>query len=367
MDGMNDFITQNCIVLYTKRSVSLDIHIHNQAIQGDNMVPTLTIVVPCYNEEAVFHQASFELSRILQSLIDTALISAMSTILFVDDGSMDQTWRLINDESMANPLIKGLRLAHNVGHQHALFAGMEIAAPASDCIISIDADLQDDVSVIVTFIEKFLQGYDIVYGVRDNRDTDTAFKRKTAIGFYSLMKKLGVNIVPNHADFRLMSKRAVDELLKYRESNLFLRGVIPLIGFPSISVSYDRMKREAGESKYPLKKMILFALNGVTSFSVAPIRLVNLLGLVSIMVSIGIGTYVLGSSLLGIPVSGWSSIMVAICFFSGVQLIAIGILGEYIGKIYQETKHRPKYAIEMDLFTKRESRVNAQSLDEVKK
>ncbi len=327
------------------------------------MYPKLTIVVPCYNEEEVLTDTVRELSNIVSLLIDSESVSSESTILFVDDGSVDDTWSLISAESVINPLVKGLKLAHNVGHQDALFAGMEIAAPASDCIISIDADLQDDVAVIETFVEKFLQGYDVVYGVRDKRDTDTVFKRKTALGFYGLMKKLGVNMIPNHADFRLMSKRALLELLKYRESNLFLRGVIPMIGFPSTSVLYDRKKREAGESKYPLKKMILFALNGITSFSVAPIRLLNLLGIISVFVSLGIGVYVVSSLMLGLPVSGWSSIMVAICFFGGVQLLAIGILGEYIGKIYQETKRRPKYAVETDLFTKLEPRKAARTLE----
>ncbi len=329
------------------------------------MAPKLTIVVPCYNEEAVFQRAVAELSTILKQLIDATKVSDKSTILFIDDGSNDGTWALIHAESKANVLIRGLKLAHNVGHQNALYAGLEIATPVSDCIISIDADLQDDVSVILTFVDQFLQGYDIVYGVRDKRDADTFFKRKTALGFYGLMKRLGVDMIPNHADFRLMSQRALYELLKYRESNLFLRGVIPMIGFPSVAVTYDRKRRAAGESKYPLKKMLLFALNGITSFSVVPIRFVHLLGLISVVVSFGIGLYVVGSRLLGFPVSGWSSIMVVICFFGGVQLLAIGVLGEYIGKIYQETKRRPKYAVETDLFTKSESDTSENAFEQL--
>lgn len=312
-------------------------------------IPILTIVVPCYNEEAVFRETAKQLSEVVSKLIVTKQIADQSGILFVDDGSKDATWSLIQTQNTQNKFIKGLKLAHNVGHQNALLAGLEVANKYSDCIISIDADLQDDVSVITTFLEKYWQGYDVVFGVREKRDTDTFFKRSTALGYYSLMNKIGIHLIPNHADFRLMSKRAVTELLKYKEANIFLRGIVPMIGFPSTIVKYDRKERYAGESKYPLKKMIAFAFDGLTSFSVVPIRFVSLMGILSVLVSLGLGTYALYREIAGLTISGWSSLFIAICFFGGLQLLGIGMIGEYIGKIYHETKQRPKYAIEEEL------------------
>ena len=240
--------------------------------------PILTIVVPCYNEEEVFTETSFQLTAVVKELINERLVSSESTILFVDDGSKDSTWSLIEKESCSNLFVKGLKLARNVGHQNALLAGLDAAHKQSDCVISIDADLQDDINVIRTFVEKYWLGYEVVYGVRASRETDTFFKRTTAVGFYRFMNKLGIQLVQNHADFRLMSKRALGELMKYKEGNVFLRGLVPLVGFRSTEVTYDRKERTAGESKYPLKKMLAFAFDGITSFSVAPIRLLTLLG-----------------------------------------------------------------------------------------
>lgn len=313
--------------------------------------PCLTIVVPCYNEEEVFKETSKQLTTVLNDLIKDSLISHKSKLLFVDDGSRDRTWEFIQEESKENPYVTGLKLAKNVGHQNALIAGLETASKQSDCVVSIDADLQDDIQVIRTFVEKYWEGFDIVYGVRDKRDTDTYFKRTTALGFYSIMERLGINLVPNHADFRLMSKRALEELLKYKETNLFLRGLVPLLGFPSTKVYYERKERFAGESKYPLKKMLTFAFDGITSFSVAPIRFVTLLGFVSVLLSILAGGYALIQEMLGHTQSGWTSLILSIWFVGGVQLSGIGIIGEYIGKIYHEVKKRPRYAVEIDTYS----------------
>ncbi|MBL4952802.1 glycosyltransferase family 2 protein [Neobacillus sp. YIM B02564] len=313
--------------------------------------PILTIVVPCYNEEEVFPETSKQLSAVLSNLIDDFLISSESKILFVDDGSRDRTWVLIEKEMAKNPLVKGLKLARNAGHQNALLAGLEAAAAQSDCVVSIDADLQDDIRVIRTFVEKYRDGFDVVYGVRDKRETDTFFKRTTALGFYRFMNKIGINLIPNHADFRLMSKRALDELFKYKETNLFLRGLIPLIGFPSTKVFYDRKERVAGESKYPLKKMFAFAFDGITSFSITPIRFVTFLGFLAVIISALAGGYAIVQELTGHTESGWTSIIISIWFVGGLELLATGIIGEYIGKIYREVKRRPRYTIEVDAFS----------------
>ncbi|WP_026693383.1 glycosyltransferase family 2 protein [Peribacillus kribbensis] len=312
--------------------------------------PVLRIVVPCYNEEEVFSDTARQLSALLTEMISENLVSDDSRLLFVDDGSKDDTWKLIEEENGRNKYVEGLKLSRNVGHQNALLAGLEEANRTSDCVISIDADLQDDISVIPAFIEKYWQGYEVVYGVRDSRDTDTVFKRKTALWFYSFMKRLGINLVQNHADFRLMGKQALTELLKYQESNVFLRGLVPLVGFPSEKIYYDRKERMAGESKYPFKKMIAFAMDGLTSFSVAPIRLVTLIGFISFLLSLLFGGYALTMKLLDHTAIGWTSLIVSIWTVGGLQLIGIGLIGEYIGKIFKEVKGRPKYAIEKTLY-----------------
>ena len=312
--------------------------------------PVVTLVVPCYNEESVLPHTMDTLHQLLEKLMKEKLISEKSKILFVDDGSKDCTWELIYKASLKTNLIRGLKLARNAGHQNALIAGLFAAKTVSNCVISIDADLQDDIEVVRTFIEKFKEGYDIVYGVRKRRETDTYFKRTTAEGFYKLMGKLGVDLVYNHADFRLMSKRALDELERFDEVNLFLRGIVPLIGFPSTSVYYDRKERLAGETKYPLKKMLSFAFNGITSFSITPIRFVMLIGCTSFVTSLLFLSYFFVLKFMGETETGWTSLITSIWLIGGLHLMAIGLVGEYVGKIYQESKRRPKYIVDVDLF-----------------
>ncbi|KAA6453832.1 glycosyltransferase family 2 protein [Bacillus atrophaeus] len=313
--------------------------------------PLLTIVVPCYNEEEVFEETSRQLTSVLNSLTAEKLISEESKILFVDDGSRDRTWSLIAMESVKNSKVTGLKLACNVGHQKALLAGLHKAKQRSDCVISIDADLQDDISVIREFILKFHEGCEIVYGVRRSRKTDTFFKRTTALGFYRLMNKLGIQLIYNHADFRLMNKRSLEELGRYPEANLFLRGIVPMIGFKSAKVMYDRKERVAGETKYPLKKMLSFAFNGITSFSVAPIRFFTLIGFLLFLLSAMAGIGVIIQKMLGYTNAGWASLIISIWFLGGLQLMGIGIIGEYIGTIFTEVKRRPKYAVDIDLYS----------------
>ncbi|MEE8673165.1 MAG: glycosyltransferase family 2 protein, partial [Heyndrickxia faecalis] len=296
-----------------------------------NNLPMLTIVVPCYNEELVLEKTTQELTRVLDKLVVKNKINSKSIILYVDDGSKDSTWEVIEKLTDLNAYVQGLKLSRNFGHQGALIAGLETARDFSDCVISIDADLQDDVDAIEMFIDKFNEGYEIVYGVRDKRDTDTFFKRNTALFYYKLMGKLGVNLVPNHADYRLLSKRALDEFVKYQEENIFIRGIIPLLGFKSAKVYYDRKERFAGESKYPLKKMLAFAFDGITSFSIAPVRFVTFLGFVLVFVGIVIAIYTLCAKIFSYTISGWTSLMLSVWLVGGVQLLAIGIIGEYIG------------------------------------
>jgi polyisoprenyl-phosphate glycosyltransferase len=313
-------------------------------------VPILTIVVPCYNEEEVLCETIKQLKEYLKGMMEQRLVSDKSKILFVDDGSKDRTWEVIYRESLKGETIKGLKLSRNVGHQNALLAGLFSAKEASDCLVSIDADLQDDIAAIAEMVQRYKEGFEVVYGVRSKRESDTLFKRVTAEGFYRLMGKLGVNLVFNHADFRLMSRRAVDELEKFAEANMFLRGIVPLIGFHSTSVYYERSVRIAGETKYPLKKMLAFAFDGITSFSVTPIRFVLLVGLISFIVSMAFGAYFLCLKLFGNTELGWTSLITSIWLIGGLQLIALGLVGEYIGKIYKETKNRPKYIVDIDLF-----------------
>ena len=310
----------------------------------------LAIVVPCYNEEEVLKISSVALRNVIDDLICKGKISDDSFVLFVDDGSTDQTWELIEKEYAAYPIrVCGVKLAGNVGHQFALTAGLVTAKDMSDIVVSIDADLQDDVAVIEEMVDKFHEGCDIVYGVRKERKTDTFFKRITAQMFYRFMNLMGVKIIYNHADFRLMSKRAVEEFSKYRETNLFLRGMIPLIGYRTDNVYYNRKERVAGESKYPVKKMFNLAFNGITSFSVKPISLITGSGIVIIFLSMLAGIYALISYFTGHVVQGWTSLILSIWFLGGMQLIAIGLVGQYIGKIYVEVKDRPRYNIEQIL------------------
>lgn len=307
----------------------------------------LAIVVPCYNEEEVLKIASKALREVLEDLVQKGKIAEDSFILFVNDGSKDRTWELIEEEHREHPVqVCGVKLAGNVGHQFALTAGLLTAKDMSDVTISIDADLQDDVAVIEEMIDKFHAGNDIVYGVRRERKTDTFFKRVTAQAFYKLMALMGVKTIYNHADFRLMSRRAVEQFSQYGEVNLFLRGMMPLIGYQTDCVYYDRKERVAGESKYPLKKMLALAFNGISSFSVKPISMILGMGLFIIVCSLLAAVYALISYFTGHVVPGWTSLILSIWFLGGLQLLAIGLVGQYIGKIYIEVKHRPRYNIE---------------------
>ena len=314
----------------------------------------LAIVVPCYNEEEVLAESARRLSVVLQKMISENKISKDSYILFVNDGSKDKTWSMIQEEHKKNELVWGLNLAGNVGHQNALLAGLMTAKKSADAIVSIDADLQDDENVIIEMVDKFLEGKDIVYGVRNNRDTDSVFKRTTALGFYKVMQMMGVKSVYNHADFRLMSKRAVEHLEEFEERNIFLRGMVPLIGYETDCVYYKRAERMAGESKYPLKKMLSFAWDGITSFSIKPITLIGTLGGIITFLSLVAAIYFMLAFIKGSVVPGWSSLFVSIWFFGGVQLLSIGIIGQYIGKIYVEVKRRPRYNIERVLAHEKE-------------
>ena len=306
----------------------------------------LYIVVPCYNEEAVLPETSKRMLELMEKMNNDGLINSKSKIIFVDDGSKDKTWDIIDRLTHEHEQIGGVKLACNAGHQNALFGGMMTVKDDCDCIISIDADLQDDIYVIPDMVKKFNEGCDVVYGVRNKRDTDTFFKRSTALGFYKLMQTMGVKMVYNHADYRLMSKRAIDALAEFPERNLFLRGMVPLTGFKSDCVYYDRNERFAGESKYPLKKMLSFAVDGITSFSVSPIRMISTLGFVVCVIAVIMAIYAIYEKIVGNTDAGWASLMLSIWFIGGVQLLSIGLIGEYIGKIYKEVKRRPRYIIE---------------------
>ncbi len=310
----------------------------------------LAIVVPCYKEELVLHETTSRLTQVLDDLVKDNLIATNSYILYVNDGSTDNTWSIISELHEANKYVNGVNLAGNVGHQNALVAGLTSAVENCDMAISIDADLQDDVNAIREMVVKYYGGCDIVYGVRQSRQTDTWFKRTTALGFYSLMKSMGVKSVYNHADYRLMSQRALRQLLRYRERNLFLRGMVPTIGYKTDCVYYDRAERFAGESKYPLKKMISFAFDGITSFSVKPVHMVLYFGIVFLIVSFSIFCFVMYSLFRGNAVPGWTSLMLSVWFCSGCILLGLGVVGEYVGKIYVEVKDRPRFNIERVLM-----------------
>lgn len=318
-------------------------------------MPTVYFVIPCYNEEAVLHETTARLTEKLKAMEKSGLADSKSRILYVDDGSKDKTWEVISKFNDENDLVEGVKLAHNRGHQNALLAGLMTAMEKCDCAISLDADLQDDTDVLDEFVKKYTEGCDVVYGVRNKRETDTFFKKTTAEGFYKVMKLLGVDIVFNHADYRLMSKRALEALSEYGEVNLFLRGIVPLIGYRSDYVYYDRHERFAGESKYPLKKMISFAIDGISSFSVKPLKLISNFGvIISILSVIGL-LYALISFAAGVAVPGWTAIIASIWLLGGLQMLCLGVVGGYIGKIYSEVKHRPRFRIETYLDNKNES------------
>lgn len=311
------------------------------------MSDILYVVIPCYNEEEVLKETVKRLSLKFDSLISSSMISKDSRIMLVNDGSKDRTWSIIEELYQSNPYVTGVNLSRNRGHQNALLAGLMTAKNLADMVISMDADLQDDIDAVDRFIQEYQNGSDIVYGVRSSRDTDTFFKKNTALAFYRLMEKMGVEIVYNHADYRLMSKRALEEFSHFKEVNLFLRGLIPLVGFKSSIVEYERHERFAGESKYPLKKMLSFAIDGITSCSVKPIRMITEFGMLVSFFSLLYLLYVIISYFTGTSaVAGWSTIIVLISLFGGIQIFCIGVIGEYIGKIYNETKERPRYIIQ---------------------
>lgn len=306
----------------------------------------LFVVLPCYNEEEVLGETSKHLLELYGKMISEGTVSPESKIVFVDDGSRDRTWEIISGLCEQNNIYRGVKLAHNAGHQNALLGGLMTVKDECDCAVSIDADLQDDINVIPEMVKKFDNGCDVVYGVRSERKTDSFFKRTTAQGFYKFMAMMGVDVVYNHADYRLMSRRALNDLESFKEVNLFLRGLVPLIGYKSDSVYYERAERFAGESKYPLKKMLSFAFDGITSFSVKPIKVLWSMGLIVCVAAVIAAIYTLVSKFFGYTSDGWASLMCSIWFLGGVQLVSIGIIGEYIGKIYKESKARPRYIIE---------------------
>ena len=308
--------------------------------------PVLYIVIPCYNEEEALPITAEKLIALTDDMIGRDLIDANSRITLVDDGSRDRTWQVISDLCKRDKRFEGVKLAHNAGHMNALWAGMTMAAKKCDCVITIDADLQDDINAMYGFLEKYSEGADVVSGVRSSRKKDTFFKRATAQGFYRLMNRMGVEMVYNHADYRLLSRRALEALLSFGEVNMFLRGMVPMLGFNTAIVEYERGERVAGESKYPLKKMIAFAMEGITSLSNKPIRLVMLAGVICGLLGVVMAIYVLVSLFRGHSVAGWASIMMSIWLLGGMQLVALGLIGEYVGKIYMETKRRPKFILE---------------------
>ena len=313
----------------------------------------LYLVVPCYNEEEVLPVTIKRLAELLDNLVSKSEVSEESRIVFVDDGSTDNTWSIIESAYSTYTGVRGIKLAANVGHQNALMAGLTEVNGLCDCCISIDADLQDDITVIPQFLNEYRNGCDVVYGVRKRRESDTAFKRGTAKAFYKLMRLLGADIIENHADYRLLSRRALNALAEFSEVNLFLRGMVRLVGFKSGVVYYDRTKRYAGKSKYPLRKMLSFAFDGITSFSIKPIRIVWALGVLVSFIAVLAEIYTLCARFFGVSVTGWSSLMISIWFLGGVQLISVGVIGEYIGKIYKEVKRRPRYIIEKGLEDKK--------------
>lgn len=305
----------------------------------------LMMVIPCFNEELVLHETTRQLTQVLDDLQSKKQMDVWE-ILYVDDGSKDTTWSIIDEQHKADKRVHGLKLAHNVGHQFALWAGYENAVDKADAIISMDADLQHDINSIGDMLMQYHDGYDVVYGVRNDRTTDGWFKKQTALGFYRLMRAMGVDVIKNHADYRLLSNRALKALVSYPERNIFIRGIVRTIGFKETEVKFDVKERYAGESKYTLRKMLNFAIDGITSFSVQPLRLIASMGMMIVVLSLCAAIYVFISYLLGRLAPGWSSLLLSIWFIGGVQLLSTGILGEYVGKIYKETKQRPRFIIE---------------------
>jgi len=310
----------------------------------------LYTVIPCYNEEAVIQETATRLLRKYDQLMADGKIGDGSRIVFVDDGSRDSTWRLVEELHAENPLVTGIKLSRNRGHQNALLAGLMSVRERADAVISMDSDLQDDIDVVDEFLKQYELGCDIVYGVRKERTTDTFFKRFTAETFYKVLRLMGVEVVFNHADYRLMSRRALESLSGFEVVNLYLRGIIPMLGYKSAIVPYTRHERFAGETKYPFKRMAALALQSITSLSVRPIRMVSILGMLISAASLLLLLYIVAGYIMGATVAGWASLGVSIWFLGGLQLLSIGVIGEYVAKTYLETKHRPRYLIEKTLF-----------------
>ncbi len=308
----------------------------------------LNIVIPCFNEEEVLRETSRQLTELVETMINEELLSEC-IIFFVDDGSNDKTWEVIEELQGMSAYVHGLKLSHNVGHQNALWAGMEQSAGKCDAVVTIDADLQHDINKIRDMVLAYQDGYEVVYGVRNTRSTDSGFKKRTALSFYRLMHKMGVDLIPNHADFRLLGKNALQALLEFPERNLFLRGMVRLVGFKETNVYFDCNERFAGESKYTTKKMVAFAMDGITSFSVRPLRIITLIGLICLGISIAEMIYVLVAYFCGHTIPGWASLLFSVWFLGGLLLFSIGVVGEYIGKIYKEVKRRPRYFIEKQI------------------
>ena len=308
----------------------------------------LNIVIPCYNEEKVLHETNRQLTELIDSMMAADLLTDCD-ILYVDDGSKDNTWDIIEELQFTSPYAHGLKLAHNVGHQNALWAGLEYSVDKCDAAVSIDADLQHDINKIKDMVQAYQQGFEIVYGIRNDRATDSAFKKRTALSFYKLMQKMGVDVIPNHADFRLLGKNALKALTDFPERNLFLRGMVRLLGFKETEVYFDCNDRFAGESKYTLRKMFNFAIDGITSFSVQPLRIISLIGLVCLGISIVEMIYIIVAYFQGNAIRGWASLLFSVWFIGGLLLFSVGVVGEYIGKIYKEVKRRPRYIIEKQI------------------
>lgn len=305
----------------------------------------LLIIMPCYNEEQVLRETEKQISPVLEKLVINGKITEWG-LVFVDDGSKDSTWSIIEQLNHNNAKVSGIKLAHNVGHQNALWAGYEQAIGKCDCVISMDADLQHDINSIESVVDKYIEGYEVVYGVRNDRTTDSWLKKKTALVFYKLMTNLGVDIIPNHADYRLLSNRVAEALVSYPERNIFIRGLVRTLGFKETEVKFDVKDRFAGESKYTMKKMLNFALDGITSFSVQPLRIITAIGLLFVFISIIEMIYALISFFAGSTIIGWTSLLISVWLIGGLLLLSVGVIGEYIGKIYKEVKHRPRYLIE---------------------
>ena len=310
----------------------------------------LGIVIPCYNEEAVLYETKKHIEALLNSMIEEKSISKDSFVCFVDDGSRDRTWEIIEEFAKDSSMFKGIKLSRNFGHQNALIAGLMQLKDSADALISMDADLQDDILVIREFVEKYKEGYEVVYGVREDRSRDTKFKRATAEAFYKFQSFMGIESISNHADYRLLSRKALNALAQFKEINLFIRGVIPLIGFRSCSVYYTRGERFAGESKYPFSKMLFFALDGIASFSIVPLRIITIIGFIIFTLSFFVILWIMFEKFfLGTTIKGWSSLMISIYFMGGIQVMSIGIIGEYIGRIFQQSKGRPRYIIDKEI------------------